>query len=544
MASSLFEIDDQTDEDFFDKLIEDEVKLPQTSNASSVHETRAVSDKKLVTDATQTVVDSHSGSNLDVSKNHDGNNTSLVGAEIDQHYSDIKSIHQASEVRFNDVNTISDCPVDSTVGESNTSLPTRIDDETVDIVNKEGTVSPGAGIREVDWSAFNSQSHVQSNSGIGSYSDFFVAVDAPGGDPFANLDNGSSGAYVNSLEGIGENSVTDEFLVEHPGVSMNTHGQDIVYNQSSENLYPGWIFDPDTGLWHQLDNHDAISNDNLSSHNVSEVTSVSDNQVGTLHVLNFDHLQDSSQSSLGISEEVSSSAHDLSHMPQSGVLYPENMVFDPQYPGWYYDTTIGEWRSLESYTMSVNKSEISDLNQQSQSTYISTGGNNQVSYGDSHKQDYVSGSTGSFPAQAATSSAGKQHNGQNLHMWQPELVSKEEACTSTAGSQNTQSYHFEGYSDYKSHQFLVHSSDGRPESTSHQPTIPPSNQWSSDRRPYHPLVTFGFGGKLILMKSDNHFGMVDAYDTQVWHLFNLKVCLIFRSSFSLFLVIGCSYIWR
>ncbi|CAM8910974.1 unnamed protein product [Rhodiola kirilowii] len=539
MASPLFEIDDQTDEDFFDKLIEDEeVEFtksgaePLSGNASV--ESQDVAEKKISV-VSQTGVDS--GLKLNVGTECSGNDGSVVEvskieafsvdpAEENRNFSDNKS-DPGSEVRYSDVNTLRDIPIDNAVGESN-SLEKTGDSETVNSANQD-SVSPSTGIREVDWSVFSSESRVESSTAFGSYSDFFSGMEAAGGDPFANLDSSSSDAYVNSVEGIGENSVSGSVLVERHGVEnygidagLNTYGQNYLSSQYSENLYPGWRFDPDTGLWHQLENFDANvnSNDNLSSHNASDVTSISDSQAGNRQVSSYDHLQGSFQSASGISEEVNSSVYDLNHVSRSDVTYPENMVFDHQYPGWYYDTIVEEWRTLESYTVSVNQSVILDTNQQDQLTYTAPGGefpvNNNASYGEvSYIQDNGYGSQISSPDQVlATTNAAKQYDARNTKMWQHEPVAKEESSASTVRNQNIQGYVLEGYSENISRQYIVHGSEGHYENMVPQPTVPLSNGWSSDGRPYHPLVTFGFGGKLILMKSDDHFGAVDAYGSQ------------------------------
>uniref|UniRef100_A0A7N0UYY4 Protein transport protein sec16 n=1 Tax=Kalanchoe fedtschenkoi TaxID=63787 RepID=A0A7N0UYY4_KALFE len=542
MASPLFQIDDQTDEDFFDKLIEDEEEVGvgfAQSGAEAVSgnvsvEGQAFADKK-ISEVSQTGIDS--GLKVDVGLKNDGYNGLAAGvsgvkvltgdlAEENWHSSDSKSLDQGSEVRSNDVNVVRDSLVYNTVAESN-SIEKRGEGGIVDAVH-EGSVSPGAQIREVDWSAFSSESRVENHVGFGSYSDFFSGMEAAGGDPFANLDNGSSDAYVNSVEGIGENSIPGSSLVQqHSGetyetdVSQNIDGQNVV-SEYWENLYPGWRFDHNTGLWQQLDNYDANvnTNDNPSSQNISDVTSLSDTQIGSAQVSNYDHLQDSLQSAPGTFEEANSnsSVYDLNRSPQGEVTYPENMVFDPQYPGWYYDTLVGEWRTLESYSMSVNQSVKLDHNQHDHPSHITAGGelpvNNSINYGaDSQNQDFDYDTLAHFPDQiVARTNAAKMHDGPNTQIWQPELVANAESNSSTLRNQNIQRYGFEGYSENMSHQFVAN--EGHSENIFHQSAVQPTNVWSSAGRPYHPIVAFGFGGKLVLMKTDNHLRTIDTYGAQ------------------------------
>lgn len=64
--------------------------------------------------------------------------------------------------------------------------------------------------------------------------------------------------------------------------------------------------------------------------------------------------------------------------------YPAHMLFDPQYPDWYYDSIAHEWQPLQSYTAALLPPQV-DNQQQSQnvnlSTVESTQGHNHSSYG-------------------------------------------------------------------------------------------------------------------------------------------------------------------
>ena len=43
----------------------------------------------------------------------------------------------------------------------------------------------------------------------------------------------------------------------------------------------------------------------------------------------------------GLTESISN----RDQVAQGNDKYPEHMIFDPQYPGWYYDTIAQEWRA-------------------------------------------------------------------------------------------------------------------------------------------------------------------------------------------------------
>ncbi|KAE8721413.1 hypothetical protein F3Y22_tig00016065pilonHSYRG00061 [Hibiscus syriacus] len=59
--------------------------------------------------------------------------------------------------------------------------------------------------------------------------------------------------------------------------------------------------------------------------------------------------QQTNQSALGTFSENfgSSDTINWNQISQGNADYPEHMVFDPQYPGWYYDTIALEWKMLE-----------------------------------------------------------------------------------------------------------------------------------------------------------------------------------------------------
>jgi hypothetical protein len=246
--------------------------------------------------------------------------------------------------------------------------------------------------------------------------------------------------------------------------------------------------------------------------------------------------------------------------------YPEHMVFDPQYPGWYYDTMVGEWRSLESSTSSAKSTTVQTNGQQNQ---------NGFAFSDPYSQNSSStyaeyGQAGKYGSQGYNSQG--QHgswdesygnNQQNLNMWQPQTTAKIDAVSNFGGNlqlhksygsnfsmnnhvdqqkainslgtvpsydkasqsnaeanelvglqnfvpggsfsqqynqgtvkQNEQANFSNDYSCSQEQVSVTHQSF----QSNQQFSYAPNTGRSSAGRPPHALVTFGFGGKLIVMK--------------------------------------------
>ncbi|KAL2484941.1 Protein transport protein SEC16A-like protein [Abeliophyllum distichum] len=60
------------------------------------------------------------------------------------------------------------------------------------------------------------------------------------------------------------------------------------------------------------------------------------------------------------SNDATNAVSDWNQASQANNRYPQHMVFYPEYPGWYYDTVAQEWRSLDSYTSSVQFTQAQD----------------------------------------------------------------------------------------------------------------------------------------------------------------------------------------
>uniref|UniRef100_A0ACD5TAW3 Uncharacterized protein n=1 Tax=Avena sativa TaxID=4498 RepID=A0ACD5TAW3_AVESA len=115
-----------------------------------------------------------------------------------------------------------------------------------------------------------------------------------------------------------------------------------------ESIYPGWKFDDATQQWYQVDSAQmagyATQVDN-SSENVQQ-----QQQYGV------SYLQNSAQAALETIAEESAATGSVSVWGQGGASeYPANMLFYAEYPGWYFDTNMQEWQSLESYQQAITQ---------------------------------------------------------------------------------------------------------------------------------------------------------------------------------------------
>ncbi|OEL28378.1 Protein transport protein SEC16B-like protein [Dichanthelium oligosanthes] len=111
-----------------------------------------------------------------------------------------------------------------------------------------------------------------------------------------------------------------------------------------ETMYPGWKYDEVTQQWYQVDTLNTTGNaaqlvDN-SSHNLQQQQ----------QQLDASYLQNSVHAGLETIAEEGTATAGVSSWGQGGTSeYPSNMLFYAEYPGWYFDTNTQQWHSLESY---------------------------------------------------------------------------------------------------------------------------------------------------------------------------------------------------
>ena len=568
MASPPLQVEDQTDEDFFNQLVDDEIDStrsgPGVEEGDDADKAKVFRNPSINEVATAGVSGENVGSGVNAEQDKgDGAVPTLWENREDVSVTSSESVAPSNVIESGDV----------AVGAE--SLPSTS-------IGKDSG-SSGSGVKEVQWSSFYSDSHIQ--DGFGSYSDFFNELGDATRDPFDNAVNqGSSRAEFNNTSSVFQNPVEDlssQNFMQHQenqnyGVAgkQAVDGQDLNSSQNWEELYPGWRYDPGTGEWHQLEGYDA----NTSMNAQIAGGRIDSNQRSDAHYFQQTTQSISMMGSVA-AECTGGRVSDWNQISQGSVQYPAHMVFDPQYPGWYYDTIAQEWRSLESYNSSLNHSTIVDNKQQNQTGSVFSGNFFTNQNHTSHEQVENYGLKG-FSGQSQVANwdeSASVYCQQQKNIWQPETVSESDAIGFTVIQQAPSLYgsqfHVNNYSNQQTgSKSLVtgasyiqksHSFDGTNEVSGFQSFTPgenlsqhhnqmnmdrsqqmqfspayfdgqesvnlpqqpqqsdarfsyaPKEQWSSAGRPPHPLVTFGFGGKLLVMKDNGSFPTNPSYGHQV-----------------------------
>ena len=564
MASSPpFIVEDQTDEDFFDKLVEDEFTVPKLStvlaDSDDSDEVKAFANLSIGEVATEF---GDLGGEAGVEVKGTAGSTDAGPAHSGAHVEE-SGLESSNSLGFDSV----DDSKNDVIGSKSMSESTVI----------ESNASDPLGVKEVQWSSFYADSEQIVSNGFGSYSDFFSELGVNGGDFPVEEENLNKEATIASgrEEHRAYNAEKSVNYVQHQEgqsydgvVKQNTDGQDLNNDQYQENAYPGWRYDSNSGQWYQVDGYDVTANvqGGTETSAVGDYTAL----VGKSEV---SYLQQTSQSVLGTVMESGTTENitNWNNLSQGNDKYPEHMVFDPQYPGWYYDTVAQEWRTLESYTSSVQSTiqaqdqqkenevvgtttksalaeSISNWDQVAQGnngypehmifdpqypgwyydtiaqewrpleTYTSSfqstiqaqGQQNQNGLASTNQNSFASSDqNGFFSTAVAHKSDHSDANGissiqrfpaanLNQQYIQPKLEQKEYMHFSNDYYSNQKPVSFAQESFQSGHQFSLASNVGR----------------SSAGRPPHALVTFGFGGKLIVMKDKSSF-LDSSYGSQV-----------------------------
>ncbi|KAL8142224.1 hypothetical protein V2J09_015256 [Rumex salicifolius] len=393
MASPPILVEDQTDEDFFDKLVEDEGDV---SGSGPTFEEHLESDDVLAFEKLrigevgkpEDVLDSFGGFEGAIGDNcveEDVASGSLLPDSVNI-ATDPAAVMSSKEDR----NQCTDEP-DNDMEKVTGSLdldPMVLDGENVtgdsEVLSERNVAG---GVKEVQWDAFNSFGEVTETSAFGS--DIFGGIEG-------NIEDSFREVVENHAFGLGGTNDVSSTAFDSPSLSnsvQNTenlsngvytengsyaaHGQNqvgLTYTENTsevqdvnsieywESLYPGWKYDPNTGQWHPEDSSNLIGNDQVNDSVISQSAGdvyASEQQSSAYH------LQQTTPSAVGNVIQGSASENVAYWNQTSGETheYPQNMVFDAQYPGWYYDTAAQEWRSLESYTASINQKQTRDQNQ-------------------------------------------------------------------------------------------------------------------------------------------------------------------------------------
>ncbi|XVF51744.1 hypothetical protein PTKIN_Ptkin04bG0209600 [Pterospermum kingtungense] len=548
-----FQVEDQTDEDFFDKLVDDDDDGnnmgPTVAEGNESDDARAFANLKIGEDSGE-------------ADNYDEKEKDPVDAGV------------ASASAHADGDGNDSLGVDNSVIDSNYHGEEGVGSEVgLDPNLSENNGSVNSGVKEVGWNSFYADSNENGVNGFGSYSDFF-----------SELGDNSTGNFPGQVDENVRTSVLDQNLVSSHEQVYGTstadgiNAQDLNSSQYWENMYPGWKFDENTGQWYQVDGYAG----NLQG---SYESSGGDGSGITNGNTEVSYLQQTVQSVAGtLTTEESGAMESVANWNQVSVVnngYPEHMYFDPQYPGWYYDTFAQEWRPLESYTASF-QSSVQAHDQQNQNGFAFSGGHSQSNSSNVYNEygqgdNYGSQGFGNASEGGNWGDSYGNYNSPGLNMWQAGTVAKSESVSSFAGNQqldttfglnmpvNNHVSHFK--SSYNSplevqsfdnanqvhseangviglrsfvpsvnfdHQFnqsnlkqndQMHFSNdfygGQKSVNVAQQPLPNSQQFpyasntgrSSAGRPPHALVTFGFGGKLIVMK-DNTLLQKSSFGTQ------------------------------
>ncbi|XP_077235430.1 protein transport protein SEC16A homolog [Tasmannia lanceolata] len=566
MENPSLQVDDQTDADFFDKLVDDEFGITESGRGSQEGAESDVS--KAFTNLS--MGDLHTV--LEDSKGED-RSESVILPSIETHEKDI--LIEEESVSLVPSNSLGF----DTVTESSDAANTL--DKASDSTMSKSSGSRGTGVKEVQWSAFNTDSADHDDGGFGSYSDFFTELKDGSTDPFREAgDKLKAKSDSNPISSVGkpaadlamsfsslENQDSQTYGAFSEQSQQTADGHDLHSSQYWENLYPGWKYDPISGKWYQLDGFDVPE---TTQETFQDEAPLSGEDVVSNQMSEISYLQQSAQSVVGTMAESCStgSVSNWNQAPQQSTEYPANIVFDPQYPGWYYDTIAQEWRLLESYTQ-TNQTASTALEQKIQDKDASSAG----FFSDKDHSLYNGFGQNNSQAQGGLCQigdwAGFAGNYTQQNMWQPGPVAQSGAVSAFTGNQQIGNYSTEHVNNYTDQGFEAiqanHSYDNNngvtgfqsfastenlqqfnqtkfdPSQQTHfSPDYPgiqksinysqqpvetgnasfsqfsyaPAEGRSSAGRPPHALVTFGFGGKLVVMKNISSSGTSSAYGNQ------------------------------
>ncbi|WZZ87502.1 hypothetical protein YC2023_116081 [Brassica napus] len=516
-------LDDQSDdEDFFDKLVDDSYS---PSQAHAANELEFVNDGSDSDDAAKAFANLSLGDG-DVQLNESANPGNDVVANEGPSSSMRKE--EASSLPMEEA-------VHSDANKLSGDLVVRSDaeDKPFSETVKDGSGSPG--VKEVDWGSFCADSSVNDGGGFGSgsYSDFFTQLD---------------GSSTGNLQGKAE-VVSNDTQIASFGFEQH-QGQ---VSQDWENSYPGWKYDASTGQWYQVDSHDDASMNAQESY----IDSASNWQSSVASTDNSNVAYLSQSTTSAVAESMST----WNQVSQVANGYPEHMVFDPQYPGWYYDTIAQEWRSLDSYNQASQTTGTGQAHEQ-QVQNVHSLGSMSHNYAESNIYN-VNGKNQAFKAQdfAIQNQQGSwdqsyyaNNKQQATNTWQSENGGNNEASVTSVsfsqfgGNQQVNSLYItesvaeqfkpnengaQGFipqhmnvASVTQHGPLSFSNnfynrqkslDDTQQSYQSNQLFSPSVGRSPDGRPPHALVSFGFGGKLILMKDTNGSLQNSSFGSQVSH---------------------------
>ncbi|CAA0842324.1 Protein transport protein SEC16B homolog [Striga hermonthica] len=475
-----FAVEDGSDEDFFDKLIDDDedVGFKVTTTAASGGPVLMDGNESDKADAFSNLCINKLDDNDEVNFDNGSDNgcDDGLGAKLEtvaHHIHEGGAVEErgnplasSSSFVFGDLvqhleksNEATEVLPDSTLGTDNktTAVEGSFD---VGMMIKSSDGSGAPGVKEVDWSAFRADSAQNDDGkGFGSYSDFFSEVEGDNtGDAFGNVvedtfksvaqDTLHGSSYVDNSNSYGQ--YNEGYYNDSVAAGQGSYTQDLNSSQYWESQYPGWKYDPSTGQWHQVDGFDAGESvqSNVDSNDRTS-WGVADGQT------ELSYMQQAAQSVAGAVAEASTTENvtnwnqvaevsgDIDGVPPSSHEnsgYPPHMMFDPQYPEWYYDTIAQSWFTLESYNASAQSTAQGEVQMNNQTDYGSTEAlarNSAVEAFNGNGQINSYESQG-FSTQGLDNSwAGSvgSNNQQGSTMWTPEAVDNSKPTSIYNGNQ-------------------------------------------------------------------------------------------------------------
>ncbi|GJN01162.1 hypothetical protein PR202_ga18405 [Eleusine coracana subsp. coracana] len=281
-----------------------------------------------------------------------------------------------------------------------------------------------------------------------------------------------------------------------------------------ESLYPGWKYDEVTQQWYQVDALSAhqSATDNSSTVPAFGADNVQQQQFGASYV------QDASQATLEpIAEEVTTNAaswgQDGSYV--ANTEYPPNMLFYAEYPGWYFDTEHSAILTQVAIPSRASGNLVPWVTALESDGSADSGLPGSFYGSDNKAENHIGQQAGAQPLQSSTNYintfvpstsqySGTDNNQASYEGFQPsnshQSAYKGQEAGYKKGFEPSTGYQT-GFEPSKDHQgILLNSSRIGLNGPSQQFGFSPHEQRSSAGRPPHALVTFGFGGKLLVLK--------------------------------------------
>ncbi|XP_047948533.1 protein transport protein SEC16B homolog isoform X1 [Salvia hispanica] len=553
-----FSVEDNTDEDFFDKLVNDDDDVdfiattsPESGGHHALTDGNESDEANAFANLSINELEDHGEVNVEQVSSSDlsaVDDLSAKGETVEQinkvETGDEKGIPLVSADTFEFSNLVQKMGNENeganVLYNADSGNTDNVGVSDVPMLSETSSGLEAAGVKEVAWGSFTEDLVQKDGNAFGSYSDFFTEFEGDRPiDAFSNTagvtsKNGTQDAIGNDVQGSNYMGNVDSYgqynNAQNGGVEADQSSsvQDLNSTLYWESQYPGWKYDYSTGQWYQIDGYDGVSSvqgnadsNVTSSWKEGAITETVSNWNQTslasdaMETTNWNKVSEASGDSSVVSADWNQASND-----NNG--YPAHMVFDPQYPGWYYDTIAQEWRALESYTQSaqstaqvhdqMSKDDNSSTDTFSQNNTLKASslydqGNNYNPQGfgsQSPDQNWL-GSVNNYNQQNSSLHGSQQSNVQyyeNLSQHQNNYSMPSQFVGGNFSQhfndskvrQNDQRYFS---NDYYS-QNPVNFSQQQNQNT--QVTYNPALGRSSAGRPAHALVAFGFGGKLIMMK--------------------------------------------